>query len=570
VLGVTGAIGFAVGVLVEPTWQDVIEPAQVLAGLVPYPSDNPVFIYSTSTWTLLHQIPALLLRAGLSERALAVLLSGLSGLISFQALGIVILALSEDAALAALMPLFIYVADATTGGVAYPVVLVGSIYTSGAIGLSLALLVLGLFGAGAYRPAALLLAIIPAVHVTLGVSCAGIVAIAAAASGPEVRQQLWRARYWLAAGLSITAVSGLAHFGSFPARWLPPAERLVYLQAVMTYWDQHRRPFARLSIDAAPFFIGMIAAAVSRNVFRDHVSGSARFMLLLLVVAGGVGMIASAVLALEPALLDYWLWRAMPSRLMNLPLLACMPIIVGLAGRLRHDARSDAILAGMVLVVIVIVAAARPIAARASYYVMLAAVIALFATVGRRSAPGGVPVQTGRGSRRSALRIAVLAVPIALAAMLAWGAPNSFSTGVVALADRATDAFYARVAERPGVLLTASDLHLIQLRTRRPVLLDGGALDGLAYVPAAAPMTKLVLERIYGVDLLAPGFDPREARGTLPHDAGRVVWESRAPAEWRALGDAFGVTDVLAFADWRLQLPEVARSQELVLYSLGP
>jgi hypothetical protein len=39
-------------------WQDAVEPAQVIAGLVRYPPDNPVYQHSTRTWTLLHQIPS--------------------------------------------------------------------------------------------------------------------------------------------------------------------------------------------------------------------------------------------------------------------------------------------------------------------------------------------------------------------------------------------------------------------------------------------------------------------------------------------------------------------------------
>jgi hypothetical protein len=54
----------------------------------------------------------------------------------------------------------------------------------------------------------------------------------------------------------------------------------------------------------------------------------------------------------------------------------------------------------------------------------------------------------------------------------------------------------------------------------------------------------------------------------LPHDAGRELWESRTEGEWRTVAMTFGVTEVLAFADWQLQLPEVVRNQELVLYEL--
>jgi len=37
-------IGFVLGALRERTWHDALEPAQVLAGLVRYPPENPVYI----------------------------------------------------------------------------------------------------------------------------------------------------------------------------------------------------------------------------------------------------------------------------------------------------------------------------------------------------------------------------------------------------------------------------------------------------------------------------------------------------------------------------------------------
>ena len=43
-----------------------------------------------------------------------------------------------------------------------------------------------------------------------------------------------------------------------------------------------------------------------------------------------------------------------------------------------------------------------------------------------------------------------------------------------AFGDRTNDVFFGQVAAGHGLLLTAGDLHLIQLTTRRPVLLDGG------------------------------------------------------------------------------------------------
>ena len=51
-----------------------VETAQVVAGLVKYPSGNPFYVYHTKLWTVVHQICAVLLRAGVSEIAVSKLL----------------------------------------------------------------------------------------------------------------------------------------------------------------------------------------------------------------------------------------------------------------------------------------------------------------------------------------------------------------------------------------------------------------------------------------------------------------------------------------------------------------
>src|SRR4051812_16940439 len=66
VLASSGAVGFLLGEL-HPSWHDALEPAQVLAGLVRYPIPTPVYLYSVQTWTVIHQVLALALLAGLSE-----------------------------------------------------------------------------------------------------------------------------------------------------------------------------------------------------------------------------------------------------------------------------------------------------------------------------------------------------------------------------------------------------------------------------------------------------------------------------------------------------------------------
>ena len=97
VLAISGILGFRIGLIGFPTWHISVETAQVVAGLVRYPPDNPFYIYHTKLWSLVIQLCAALLRAGVSEITLSLALSGLLGMISFQGLALVTYAIGRDA-----------------------------------------------------------------------------------------------------------------------------------------------------------------------------------------------------------------------------------------------------------------------------------------------------------------------------------------------------------------------------------------------------------------------------------------------------------------------------------------
>jgi hypothetical protein len=133
--------------------------------------------------------------------------------------------------------------------------------------------------------------------------------------------------------------------------------------------------------------------------------------------------------------------------------------------------------------------------------------------------------------------------------------------------DRSNDTALQVAADGEGLLLTGGNLHLLQLRTRRPVLLDGGGLDGIAYSIAAAPEMERILRDIYGVDYFHP---PEEARrsGAVPAGFSQKVWEARSSEEWMALTQRYGVTDIITPSDWSLALPVAAQSRDFRLYRI--
>jgi hypothetical protein len=131
------------------------------------------------------------------------------------------------------------------------------------------------------------------------------------------------------------------------------------------------------------------------------------------------------------------------------------------------------------------------------------------------------------------------------------------------------DPVLAAASKGPGLLLLSPELHLFQLRTRRPVLLDPEYLDMLPYTPQVGPELDRILTGVYGVNLFEPPEEiKQDPHGTLPKNAGREIWERRSEADWQQLRKEFGVTQVITQPDWRLRLPVEAESESLKLYDI--
>jgi hypothetical protein len=155
---------------------------------------------------------------------------------------------------------------------------------------------------------------------------------------------------------------------------------------------------------------------------------------------------------------------------------------------------------------------------------------------------------------------------VTLVAAFAWQSLDAWPQ----LADWHNHPVYSRAHRGKGLLLTASTIRATQLRTRRPVLLEGPALNQIPYVPESGPAMNRILKSVYGEDLLAAKPKSWPRGGGLQREAARKLWESREPGEWRALADEFGFTQILTYGGWDLKLPVVARSKRLVLYEVPP
>ncbi len=208
-LFLSGLLGFFLGIL-HATWQASVEISQVIAGIVKYSSQSPLYLCHTKMWTLLAQIPAIFLYFGVSEKTISIIIRGLAGMFSFQALTLCIFALSGKKLLALLSPLFIYLTEAASvfAG-SYPVYLMAIIHTYGMIGLSFAILTLVLISLRQKRLGGFFAGLAPAVHFFIGIWLLIIILISFLWEKNTAIKRIKEMLPYLLLGLAITFISGL-------------------------------------------------------------------------------------------------------------------------------------------------------------------------------------------------------------------------------------------------------------------------------------------------------------------------------------------------------------------------
>ena len=511
----------------------------------------------------------MLLSTGVSETALSTLISGVMGLVSFQAITAIVYALSRDALLAIGGVFVVFVSGIFDYGPVYPVDLLGTAHTHGVLGLSVAVLAIGLVGMGWYRAGALALAIAPAVHLALGVWTVGIVFVAVLASGADGRAALragWRA---FATGVAAAAVSYGIHRSLAPAvAPIDPAEAERYLRAFVPFWDGHRQ-----AVDIESYGVRLsaglvILAAAADRVFRSTLSPGARVLLRVAAIGGAGALALAAWQSVSPSTLPDVILLAMPARLLNAGVFMAGALVIGLAGARRTRLADNLVLlflaAGLVVSshsLLWELTGARPWRLDPIAVATLAASLLLI--LEWRGRGGEPPAQSARRGVRIAIAATLAAAGVVGAADLARAWPRRTEI----FRDRTNDPVFAAAAAGEGPLLTAGELFLIQARSRRPVLLDGGTLDTLPYALEQGPAMDRILKDVYGVDLFNP---PPEARGggRVPHEFSRRIWETWPAEKWQDLGRTYGVGQMIAPADWTIALPRAAASSGLALYTI--
>ena len=588
-------------------WQTAIESAQVLAGVVPYPSGNPFYLYHVQTWTLLHQLPALGLVCGIRESVLSVLLGGMAGALTFLAVSLTALALTRQRILAALAPLLMFAASTylETRGI-YPLRMLSqrtwAIY--GVVGAGWTMLAWSLLALRRHHLAGLAMGLAPAVHPLLGAWCLLFGAVGALTPGNRWPIGRWAA--WLSVGAVCSAVSfavQLIWTAGLPD--IASAEAAAYVNAYAAHWDTHRQPYP---LDDASVLIASVSAALLAAIWWK---GPRRSTAATMAAMLGLSTAASLVLCVATHFGDYLtsiVQACMPGRFINLTVLL-FPVVVWAAARrfcpggiglvlqatlglacmaklvpvgketLLSQTWPLFVVAGVGCLVWMLTRRERDAAAPskliavaqgllASLWISLAlAVLGPLVAVAMLAGSAAVAV---RGLRTPWLgRVSGVQATIVTAALAVWcvAAVQQGRASVRSLTDWRNDPFFTAMHQGEGMVAIVAGVSSTQLRGRSSVLLEVSSLNQLPYVPQSGPEMNRILQGVYGEDLFA-GPRGGERRPGLAPQAARPLWEGRDVAAWQRLGREFGIGQVMAYRDWQLQLPVVAKNRQFTLYRI--
>ncbi|HET6881160.1 MAG TPA: hypothetical protein VFI31_13450 [Pirellulales bacterium] len=353
-------------------WQIAVESAQVVAGVVEYPPDNPFYMYHVKSWTLLHQLPALLLKCGVSEAALSMGIACTAATLFLQSLGLICYSFCRDRLLASAVPMVYLATNVVKGcGAVYPIFIIPNEYWTsyGVTGTACALFAWSLWGLGLRRPAAFVCGLSPAVHPALGAWCIAITTVALVwtwiTAYVQRRQPMQNAKWkmqnaesragsvpalrWFVAGAGVTVISFLTQ--QYLARGLPPADPVLsqkLLAAFVEGWDNHRVPFPLTSVDCQYGWCLLTLTAAAHAWFAGKLPRESRLLLRILLVSA-LGSMALCIVTHVSRWLPMAVMMAMPGRFINLAVLAYPATLLGLLARGRRAWSIELLLASLSL-----------------------------------------------------------------------------------------------------------------------------------------------------------------------------------------------------------------------------
>jgi hypothetical protein len=505
-----------------------LQGALVVAGVVAYPPSALMAHYYLGSWTLLHQLGALLLLAGVPESVLELLYRVLPAGFVLGAFTMWIYGCCGRPVFSVVAATLCFLSGIFVDRLAspdYPLMGIpwnrAAWHTYGIWSGALAAFSFGALAGGRNLLAGASAGLLVAVHPAIGAYTAAVVG-AVWLGGRLVWRELPVAG--IGRGLAFGGLATLASLAAYLAL-RPPVEVAVDAGALETYgvvWDFHRSvPMLPAPVILAPLALLAVVPLAMFRFSSGARSGADVAALALLATLAASGALYFAV-HLVPWLVPGFVERAIPGRLLNL----------------------HAALAGVIVVGGATWCVERVLVARWRHAGLIYLVFALLLAVGTGVA------QPLRAFGTAASEFAERRWPHLFERDRFWSEVRSAGTG--------------------GLVLTSfHSTHSALVAGHLAVAFDPTGFDFVPYLPHTAAEVRRLVERGYGVSFASP---PPELlrRGALEGDPQRAYWEGLGREEWAGLGAELGVAGVVAPSEWWLDLPPRVRGPHFTFYAIPP
>ena len=553
---VTGLIGFYFGMFHYGTYQTAVESAQVLAGIVQYPPSNPFYIYHVKLWTIISQMLAVFLYFGVTEYTLNLAVSGIMGLLVFQSLALLVWVLSRNFFLAMCSSILIFmyiIFDWKTSGlryydsVVYPLFLVGNKASFGGIGLPYVLLIFALMGGRYFRLGSLCTGLAPAVHPSLGAFCISVLLIALISERRLLKPEWRKIAVFGSIGLLISVISFLVHLHFAGNAAVSPLSRdmqNMYLQALLKN-DPHRQPVNLLTWGMLSHLTVIFFSGFWLRVFKSDLTLSLRLLLKTFIGAAALSLLLCLLSGIQDRL-PLELVIMMPGRFQNIVLLSFPALLLGLFGSRRESFFSlmlAVFLAAMLAVSFFHIGVEADIIPALT---AVGAVVLYSALTLLKKRPSGLRFEKLTAGLVSGL---LLSSVLYVAYYVIEEHDVEWQDTKLVLNDWSNNAGLNRLKTGKGLMLVSSDLELMQLRTRRPIVIEPPDLT-VPYSLDVVPLMDEILRNIYGFELLGPRTEKKNDTPTALD-----FWKRRSGREWEELAAKFGFTQVVTPVNSHLNLP---------------
>ncbi len=592
--------------------QVAVEQGQAIAGLVSYAPDNPFYIYQVKAWNIWGQGAALGLEAGLDEETLSLIIAALFGSAFFVGIALWSYSFSRNILVSAVVLMIPVLLWNSFQGFRYHLIMPGTLNTYGGMGMTMALLVIGLLATNRIRLGLLVLGFAPWMHISLGFWLHIAVGLAVLWDYKRLRDWLKHAVYVLP-GYALSAISFILNRNAFPLPTIDITQSQEYIRVFTLFWDHHRSPLIPLDkaditlvVSLSLVVLCLLLLEEARQWTPEQAFGS-RLIITIMVTAMGFHYLSNALPTgnplhvLMPArfgnLLEYVagptivmiLWRYRKYRFSGLLLLFwTVSTIVGIVHKRIYPEFANIILevntalVALAFALFIIYRQPSTKRLRPILFWLLIFLVASFALADQMSLPQLLAlISVFLFLRWSLAHIAPLKIdqPIlinySLSLLLLLIGCNwlwmglTFDFGVEESREAQDNPVYIAMRAGEGqILMSSHEFWRTQMFTRRPVVLDVHALNAYPYAEEGMPQVIDILDTLYGVDYFNP---PKETwlQGALDElDSVKALWEGRTTEEWRSLAARYDFTQILTQEDWLLDLPLVVRTEDEALYEV--